>query len=34
VLIWFTKLPPAGLGKFQADIFDVSIRGRAPAVRK
>jgi len=34
VLIWFTKLPPAGLGKFQAEIFDVSIRGRAPAVRE
>jgi hypothetical protein len=34
VLIWFTKLPPAGLGKFQAEIFNVSIRGRAPAARE
>jgi hypothetical protein len=29
VLIWFTKLPPAGLGRFQAQIFNISIRGMA-----
>jgi putative peptide zinc metalloprotease protein len=27
VLIWFTKLPPAGPDKFQAQIFNVIIRG-------
>ncbi|MDQ2811152.1 MAG: hypothetical protein M3Z75_04540, partial [Actinomycetota bacterium] len=29
VLIWFTRLPPIGLGKFQAQIFNVIIRGTA-----
>jgi hypothetical protein len=29
VLIWFTKLPPAGLGRFQAKVFNVIIRGTA-----
>jgi len=29
VLIWFTKLPPAGLGKFQAQIFGITVRGTA-----
>jgi putative peptide zinc metalloprotease protein len=29
VLIWFTKLPPAGLGRFQAQILNISIRGMA-----
>jgi putative peptide zinc metalloprotease protein len=27
VLIWFTKLPPVGPGKFQAQIFTVVVRG-------
>jgi putative peptide zinc metalloprotease protein len=27
VLIWFTKLPPAGSGRFQAQIFNIVIRG-------
>jgi hypothetical protein len=29
LLIWFTKLPPAGLGRFQAQIFNITIRGTA-----
>ena len=28
VLIWFTRLPPAGQGKYEAEIFNVVIRGR------
>jgi putative peptide zinc metalloprotease protein len=31
VLIWFTKLPPAGSGQFQAQIFNIGIRGTASA---
>ena len=27
VLIWFTKLPPAGPGQFAAQIFTVVVRG-------
>jgi hypothetical protein len=27
VLIWFTKLPPLGPGKFEAEIFNVVVRG-------
>jgi hypothetical protein len=27
VLIWFTKLPPLGAGKFEAEIFNVAVRG-------
>jgi hypothetical protein len=27
VLIWFTKLPPMGAGKFEAEIFNVVVRG-------
>jgi putative peptide zinc metalloprotease protein len=27
VLIWFTRLPPAGPGKFQAEIFNIVVRG-------
>jgi putative peptide zinc metalloprotease protein len=27
VLIWFTKLPPAGPGRFQAEIFNIVVRG-------
>ena len=27
VLIWFTKLPPAGSGRFQAQIFNIVVRG-------
>jgi len=27
VLIWFTKLPPAGADKFQAEIFNIVVRG-------
>jgi hypothetical protein len=27
VLIWFTKLPPAGRDKFQAQIFNIVVRG-------
>src|SRR5229473_3128448 len=27
VLIWFTKLPPLGSGKFEAEIFNVVVRG-------
>jgi putative peptide zinc metalloprotease protein len=27
VLIWFTKLPPAGAGRFQAEIFNIVVRG-------
>ncbi len=27
VLIWFTRLPPAGPGKFQAQIFSIVVRG-------
>jgi hypothetical protein len=27
VLIWFTKLPPEGPGRFAAEIFDIQIRG-------
>ncbi len=27
VLIWFTKLPPAGTGQFAAEIFGVTVRG-------
>jgi len=27
VLIWFTKLAPAGSGGFQAQIFNVVVRG-------
>ena len=27
VLIWFTKLPPAGSGQFAAQIFTVVVRG-------
>jgi putative peptide zinc metalloprotease protein len=29
LLIWFTKLPPAGPGRFQAQIFNITIRGPA-----
>jgi len=29
LLIWFTKLPPAGPGRFQAQIFNITIRGTA-----
>ncbi len=28
VLIWFTRLPPTGPGKFQAQIFNVIVRGK------
>jgi putative peptide zinc metalloprotease protein len=34
VLIWFTKLPPAGPGQFQAQIFNVIIRGPASIKRE
>jgi serine/threonine protein kinase len=27
VLIWFTKLPPESGGRFQADVYNVSVRG-------
>jgi putative peptide zinc metalloprotease protein len=27
VLIWFTKLPPAGTGQFAAEVFGVTVRG-------
>jgi putative peptide zinc metalloprotease protein len=27
VLIWFTKLPPAGAGRFAAEIFNIVVRG-------
>jgi hypothetical protein len=27
VLIWFTRLPPAGPGRFQAEIFSIAVRG-------
>ena len=27
VLIWFTKLPPVGPGKYQAQIFNIVLRG-------
>ena len=27
VLIWFTKLPPAGSGRFAAEIFNIVVRG-------
>jgi hypothetical protein len=27
VLIWFTKLPPAGSGQFAAEIFSIVVRG-------
>jgi hypothetical protein len=27
VLIWFTSLPPAGSGRFAAQIFNVTVRG-------
>jgi hypothetical protein len=27
VLIWFTKLPPTGPDKFQAQIFNIVVRG-------
>jgi hypothetical protein len=27
VLIWFTKLPPAGAGRFQVQIFNITVRG-------
>ena len=27
VLIWFTKLPPAGSDKFEAEIFNIVVRG-------
>jgi hypothetical protein len=27
VLIWFTKLPPAGFGRFAAEIFNIVVRG-------
>jgi hypothetical protein len=27
VLIWFTKLPPMGSGKFEAEVFNVVVRG-------
>jgi hypothetical protein len=27
VLIWFTKLPPLGSGKFEAEIFNIVVRG-------
>ena len=30
VLIWFTKLPPAGPGRFAAQIFNVTVRGWRP----
>jgi putative peptide zinc metalloprotease protein len=30
VLIWFTKLPPAGPDQFQAQIFNVIVRGTSP----
>ena len=31
VLIWFTKLPPVGPGKYQAQIFGITVRGwRSP----
>jgi putative peptide zinc metalloprotease protein len=29
VLVWFTKLPPTGLGRFQAQIFGITVRGTA-----
>jgi putative peptide zinc metalloprotease protein len=29
VLIWFTKLPPQGNGRFAAEIFTIVVRGRA-----
>jgi len=32
VLIWFTKLPPTGPGRFQAEIYDITVRG--PAVHR
>ena len=27
VLIWFTQLPPAALGTFQASVYNVSLEG-------
>ena len=27
MLIWFTKLPPAGSDKFEAEIFNIVVRG-------
>jgi len=32
VLIWFTKLPPTGPRRFQAEIYDITVRG--PAVHR
>jgi hypothetical protein len=32
VLIWFTKLPPAGPGQFAAQIFTVVVRGSYPGL--
>jgi len=34
VLIWFTKLPPAGSGKFGAEIFNIVVRGSGAALRR
>ncbi len=34
VLIWFTKLPSAGSGKFGAEIFNIVVRGWGAALRR
>ena len=31
VLIWFTALPPNGLGKYQIDIYSATVQGTAGA---
>jgi putative peptide zinc metalloprotease protein len=34
VLIWFTKLPPLGSGKFEAEIFNIGVRGSGAALSR
>ena len=34
VLIWFTKLPPVGPGKYQAQIVNIALRGWRSPVRR
>ncbi len=34
LLIWFTKLPPVGPGKYQAQIFNIVLRGWRSPVRR
>ena len=29
LLIWFTRLPPAGPGRFQAEVYGITVRGSA-----